>query len=301
MEKSLSKTLRVLLALTVGGAALSAGGCQKTTPPAVAKVSPEEARPGSTVTIEGKGFSEKPADSITVKVGQAEAQVKRRGADSLLVVELPKDLKPGSYDLVVTDRSAKQSSRPVQLSVTNEVLVIPAGTSLKVRATDGISSGRSQAGDTFRLTLDQPLVINGRTVAPAGSQVVGRVTHAKESGRVSGRAELGFTLVELKLARDGRAYPIVTDAFHAQAQGTKKRDAATIGGGAGLGAVIGGIAGGKKGALIGATLGGAAGTGVAVTTRGKEMAVSSGARFTFRLKQPVEMEMTGGQPVASAR
>ncbi|MBI2952652.1 IPT/TIG domain-containing protein [bacterium] len=299
MKKATSKILRMSLALTVGGAALSAGGCQRTTPPAVAKVSPEEARPGATVTIEGKGFSKKPADSITVTVGQAEAQVKRRGADSLLVVELPKDLKPGSYDLVVTDRSARQSSKPVQLSVTNEVLVLPAGTSLKVRATDGVSSGRNQAGDTFRLTLDQPLVINGRTVAPAGSQVVGRVTEAKGAGRVSGRAELGFTLVELKLGQ--RACPIVTDAFHAQARSTKKRDAATIGGGAGLGAVIGGIAGGKKGAAIGATLGGAAGTGVAVSTRGKEVEVSSGARFTFRLKQPVEMEMTGGQPVASAR
>jgi hypothetical protein len=300
MEKALSKTLRALLTLTAGGALLSVGGCQQTTPPAVAKVSPEEARPGSTVTIEGKGFSHKPAAPV-VKVGEAEVRVKSQGADSLLVVELPKDLKPGSYDLVVTDRSAKRSSKPVQLSVANEVLVIPAGTSLKVRAADGISSGQSRVGDTFRLTLDQPLVINGRTVAPAGSRVVGRVTEAKGAGRVSGRAELGFTLVELKPANDNRSYPIVTDAFHAQAKSTKKRDAATIGGGAGLGAVIGGIAGGKKGAAIGATIGGAAGTGVAVSTRGKEVAVSSGARFTFRLKQPVEMEMAGDQPVASAR
>ncbi|OGG46630.1 MAG: hypothetical protein A3F84_05405 [Candidatus Handelsmanbacteria bacterium RIFCSPLOWO2_12_FULL_64_10] len=298
MKKMLPKTC-VLLTFVAGGIAVLACGCEKARP-AIAKVSPEEVRPGSTVTIAGKGFSDKPAASV-VKVGEAEARVKRQGADSLLVVELPKNLKPGNYDLVVTDRSAKSASRPVRLRVLHEVVTIPAGTSLKVRATDGVSSGQSRAGDTFRLALDQPLVVNGRTVAEAGSEILGRVTHAEESGRVSGRAELGFTLTELKPTHAQRAYPIETDAFHAQAKGTKKRDAATIGGGAGLGAVIGGIAGGKKGALIGAGVGGAAGTGVAVATRGKEVEVSSGVRFTFRLKQPVEVEMTGGQPVASAR
>lgn len=120
--------------------------------------------------------------------------------------------------------------------IANEVITVPTGTSLRVRTIEGISSKGSRPEDTFRLTLDQSLVINGRTVAGAGSEVLGRVTHAKESGRVAGRAEIGFTLVQLKPSTSNQAYPIVTDNTFARAQGTRKRDAAMIGGGAGVGA-----------------------------------------------------------------
>jgi hypothetical protein len=70
---------------------------------------------------------------------------------------------------------------------------------------------------------------------------------------------------------------------------TKKRDAAIIGGGAGLGAAIGAIAGGKKGAGIGAAVGGGAGTGTVLATKGKELNYPPETRLSFTLASPLEI------------
>jgi hypothetical protein len=286
MSKFLLKNLKGVLNLIVGVVVVvSFSGCDKVEP-AVAKVSPDAALPGATLTIAGTGLS------TSVKVGEVEAVVKSRKADSILVVELPKKLKPGNYDLIVTDKGTKISTKPVKVRVL-DVVAVPAGTSLKVRVVESIGSGQNQVGDTFGLLLDQPLVVNGRTIASAGSEILGKVTQVADAGRVKGRAMIEFTLIELKPGK--HAYPLVTDNYLSQAQSTKKSDAITIGGGTGVGAAIGGILGGKKGAIIGGGVGGAAGTGVVLATQGKDVAIPSGSLFNFVLSQSFDVDMTGAQ------
>ena len=242
MSKYLVKSLPAVLGFMVV-VVVSSSGCGDVQP-AVAKTSPEEALPGATLTIAGKGLTDQ-----VVKVGEVEAKVKSEGADSLLVVELPKNMKPGNYDVVVTNKETKTSSKPVKVRVL-DVVTMPAGTLLKVSVVQSISSGKNQVGDTFLLALDQPLVVDGRTIASAGSEVLGRVVQVGEGGRVKARAQIEFTLVQLK--SDKGTYALVTGNVFSQAQSAKKRDALTIGGGAGVGAAIGGILGGEKGAVIGA-------------------------------------------------
>ncbi len=70
-------------------------------------------------------------------------------------------------------------------------------------------------------------------------------------------------------------------------EGSKKRDAATIGAGAGIGAVIGAIAGGGKGAAIGAGGGAAAGTGLVLLTRGKDVELKRGSTVAIQLDRPL--------------
>ena len=53
-------------------------------------------------------------------------------------------------------------------------LEIPSGTSIRVRMIDNLSSEQTQMGDTFRGTLDEPIVVNGRTLYPKGADVIGR-------------------------------------------------------------------------------------------------------------------------------
>ena len=67
------------------------------------------------------------------------------------------------------------------------------------------------------------------------------------------------------------------------------RDAAIIGGGAGVGAAIGAIAGGGKGAAIGAAVGGGAGTGTVLATKGKEIHYSPETRIPFTLTTSIEI------------
>ena len=82
-----------------------------------------------------------------------------------------------------------------------------------------------------------------------------------------------------------------TAAIAREAAGTKKKDAAKIGIGAGAGAIIGGIAGGGSGAAIGSVVGGAAGTGVVLGTRGEEVELPSGTTLSTTLTQPLTVRV----------
>jgi hypothetical protein len=137
--------------------------------------------------------------------------------------------------------------------------------------------------------LAKPIIVHGRTVVPAGAEVIGSVTAAKESGRVEGLASVSFHFDRL-VAR-GETHRIETTRITRQAQSTKGKDAKKIGIGAGVGAVIGGIAGGGKGAAIGAGVGGGAGTGVVLSTRGKEVTLPAGTIVSTRLREPLNVRV----------
>ena len=167
-------------------------------------------------------------------------------------------------------------------------ITIPAGTRLHVALIDGVSSNQSSSGDQFMASLTDPVVIDGKTVLAKGTKVRGRVVDVEESGRVKGRASIQLKLTDI-IRDNARDVAISTKTFSAVAEPTKKRDAAIIGGGAGLGAAIGAIAGGGKGAAIGAAVGGGAGTGTVLATKGKEIHYPPETRLTFTLAQSVEI------------
>jgi hypothetical protein len=167
-------------------------------------------------------------------------------------------------------------------------VVIPAGTHLRIALIDAVSSDKSRRGDSFMASLAEPIVVDGKTILEKGTRVQGRVVDAKESGRVKGRASIELMLT--KIVRDnGELLNISTKPYRAVADSTKKRDAAIIGGGAGLGAAIGAVAGGGKGALVGAAIGGGAGTGTVLATKGKEIHYSPEMRIPFTLAASVEI------------
>lgn len=163
------------------------------------------------------------------------------------------------------------------------------GSKIAIRLSDTIDSAVAQADDTFHGTLDDDLVVDGKTVAPRGSEVTGKVVTAGASGRVKGRANLSLILTEIRIGN--ASYPIRTNTLSFEAEGTQKKDAAKVGGGAGLGAIIGAIAGGGKGAAIGAVLGGAAGTGGVLATRGKEVKFSREDRLAFSLREDLSIRL----------
>lgn len=167
-------------------------------------------------------------------------------------------------------------------------VTIPAGTRLHVALIDGVSSDKSSPGDQFMASLIDPVIVDGKMVLAKGTMVRGRVVDVNESGRVKGRASIQLKLTEI-VRDNARDVAITTKTFTAVAQSTKKRDAAIIGGGAGVGAAIGAITGGKKGAAIGAAVGGGAGTGTVLATKGKEIHYPPETRLTFTLATSVEI------------
>jgi hypothetical protein len=166
------------------------------------------------------------------------------------------------------------------------VVTLPAGTTLTVRLGETLTSDQNTNGDTFRATLDAPVVANGFIIAERQSSVVGHVLQANRAGRVKGLANLVLAVSEINTT-DGQRVPVETDSYEKWGNSSVKGDTAKVAGAAALGAIIGAIAGGGKGAAIGAGAGGAAGTGVALGTRGGAASVPSESILTFRLARPI--------------
>jgi hypothetical protein len=155
-----------------------------------------------------------------------------------------------------------------------------------VRLGETLSTDHNYTGDTFRGTLQAPIIMDGFIIAEKGSKVLGRIVTAQKPGRVQGVGELTLTLTEINTT-DGQRVKIETGSVEKKGQTSTGEDAATIAGGAALGAIIGAIAGGGKGAAIGAGVGGAAGTGTVLATRGKPAVLPNESRLTFQLANPV--------------
>lgn len=165
--------------------------------------------------------------------------------------------------------------------------VVPAGTAINVTLIDGISSEKNKAGDQFQASLSEPLVVDGKTVAEKGTIVQGRIVDAIGAGRVKGVASMRIVLTSIM---DGeKAIPLATEELLSEAEATKGRDAAVVGGAAGVGAAIGALAGGKKGAAIGAIVGGGSGAGAVIATKGKEVEYGPESKLVFTLQQATEL------------
>ncbi len=191
---------------------------------------------------------------------------------------------------VEPDRPVERAVEPEQ-KVEPATAVVPSGHTMRVRLEESLSSRTSSAGDRFDASLDKDLVIDGHLLAPKGSRVVGRVTDAKSSGRVKGRASLAITLERIVV--EGESYALNTGVMGFEADPTKKEDAKKVGIGAGAGAIIGAIAGGKKGAAVGGAIGAGAGTGAVLVTRGQEVEFGVEQAFEFELRRGVEMKIIG--------
>ena len=58
---------------------------------------------------------------------------------------------------------------------------IPSGTPIVIRLQSPLSSAQSRLGDQFQAVIEEPIVIQGQTLAPSGTAITGRVVAAKPS------------------------------------------------------------------------------------------------------------------------
>jgi hypothetical protein len=170
-------------------------------------------------------------------------------------------------------------------------VTIPAGTSLPVVVDTTVASNTSRVEQPVRAHLSRNVVVDNEIVLPAGSELYGTVTAVRRPGKVKGRSYVAMRFNSIAPQGSGTRYRIATGRIARTGRATKGKDAVKIGVPAAGGAAVGALIGGKKGALIGAGAGGGAGTAVVLSTRGEEVRIGRGARYTLRLAEPVTVRV----------
>lgn len=201
------------------------------------------------------------------------------------------------------DQAGAQSGTPQNAAAPAPVpsqITLPAGTFVRVRINEKLSSDKNQPGDLFTATLAQPLIANGLVIAQPGQNIAGRVSEAVKAKDGNGRSRLGLDLAELSLV-DGQQVPIRTQLIEYHRATNDGRDTGVVVGTTAAGAAVGAIAGGGLGAGIGAIAGGLAGAIGVVATRAHATEIHPEALLTFRTIDPITIstDQSGGafQPV----
>jgi hypothetical protein len=157
---------------------------------------------------------------------------------------------------------------------------LPAGTEIVVRLIDGIDSTKTGAGERFRASIDDPVILGDRVVIPRNADATVQIIKADKS------SELSIKLYDVTV--NGRIIDVVSNYAQVQAPGKGSKYAKRSVGLGALGAAVGGIAGGGKGAAIGAVSG--AGLGAAtVAASGSKVQLPTETRLSFQLRAPLPL------------
>jgi len=197
------------------------------------------------------------------------------------------DTPPGPLQEAVPEKPAAPAPPPPPPPPQPITVTVPEGTIITVRTIDPIDSSVNTAGQSFRASLDAPIVVGDRVVIPKGLNVNLKLIDASSAGKFKGRSELTVSLDSFTY--QGRTYQIASSDVQEKGSSRGKRSAEVIGGGAVLGAIIGGLAGGGKGAASGAVVGAGSGTAVQALTHGQKVKIASETRLDFTLHDPVNV------------
>jgi hypothetical protein len=163
---------------------------------------------------------------------------------------------------------------------------IPSGTPITVRMIDAVDSKVAHLGQTFRASIDEPVLMNGQTVIPRGADAVAKLVEDQQSGKFEGRTILTLALTDITI--NGQMIDTTTGDVSKASSSRGARTAKVVGGTTALGAIIGALAGGGRGAAIGAASGAAVGGGAEILTKGQQVKIPSETRLTFTLQQPIQ-------------
>lgn len=182
------------------------------------------------------------------------------------------------------------------------VYTVAAGTIMRARINNTITSKTAKVGDTFTSTITEPVYSsNGVVVIPTGSTLTGRVDSVKAAAREGKPGQIDVRFVSLRLPNgrtrtiNGSLTELTSGKTTSDNEGTasgakmKHRKVIFIGGGAAGGAVLGAMVGGGKATAIGAIIGAGAGFLGDRFTKGPEAEVKSGTEFSVYLNQAIAL------------
>lgn len=164
---------------------------------------------------------------------------------------------------------------------------IPASSPIAVSLIEPIDSSKATEGQTYRASVAEDVVVNGKTLVPQGADATVTLVNLDKGGKFKGSTQLAVRLTSLNV--NGRAVAVETGNVTRVSGSQGKNTALKTGIGAGIGAAIGAIAGGGKGAAIGAGSGAAAGAGSQIFTKGQKVQIPSESVLRFLTTRMVRL------------
>jgi hypothetical protein len=198
----------------------------------------------------------------------------------------PPDQNQGRYQDPPPGRDQGFAQQPAPSPMPVAGIQIPSGTPITVRMIESVDSKVAHLGQTFRASVDEPVVVNGQTVIPRGADAIAKLVEDQQSGKFEGKTILTLALTDITI--NGQMIDTTTGNVSQASSSRGARTAKVVGGATALGAIIGALAGGGRGAAIGAASGAAVGGGAEVLTKGQQVKIPSETRLTFTLQQPIQ-------------
>jgi len=183
---------------------------------------------------------------------------------------------------------------------------LPAGTALKVKLANNLTTFTNKPGDPFSGRVTEPVMLGGKTVIPVGATVEGRVTKITEPRRIAGKPTIGM-FPETIILPNGDRYMLnaavvdtnLRDGSDVNTEGQFKgsghagKDLTETGFGTGGGMLIGGLISGGKGLLVGGTIGATLTVAHWLGKRRSAM-LPAGTELTMEFSRPLAMTATSG-------
>ncbi|HXM22600.1 MAG TPA: hypothetical protein VN948_15190 [Terriglobales bacterium] len=193
-------------------------------------------------------------------------------------------------------------------AVAQKNISLPAGTAVKVKLENALTTFSSKSGDPFSGRVTEAVMLDGKPAIPVGATVQGRVTKTSEPRRIAGKPTIAI-FPETVVLPNGERYMLnatlvdtslhngtdVNDEGQFKGKGHDGKDMIEIGMGTGGGMLVGGLIGGGKGLLIGGAVGA---TATVVHWLGKKNSamLPAGTELVMELSRPLAMTAaTGGQ------
>lgn len=142
-----------------------------------------------------------------------------RRADPVLP---PPPIGPDEFQLTEVERAAAaaiDANVPAPAPYTTPVpshqlrqATFEAGTPVAIRLGEMLSTALDHRGESFRATLDAPLIANGRVIAGRGAAVVGRLLAVHRARLIGGASEMRLVLTGINTS-DGQFLAIDTFAW----------------------------------------------------------------------------------------
>ncbi len=182
---------------------------------------------------------------------------------------------------IIREQHAGGSPPAVQQA---HVITLEPGLALTIRLAEKLSTDYNYTGDTFRGTLEEPLIANGFIIADRGTTVFGRILYARKSRLLGGGgADLSLTLTEMGTT-DGQTIDFETSPWEEKGSHTNLANPVKLVGAA-LGAVVKTVSG--IGVRSNSVVDSSSATNGVKVGKQRTIVLPKGTKMMFRLIAPL--------------